>query len=600
MWKIVFNQDRLKETRKTLRNNMTQAEKSLWGYLKWKKIAWLKFRRQYSVWRYILDFYCPSEKLCIEIDWEIHDTQEEYDNIRTDYLNIAWIKVLRFSNEEVFDNIENTLNTIESFISSPAREGLGEGDVWEVKNKKGVVNTVTTSWTWDFKDDVNYTNDIIQGINEEVVRQISSSNDEPEWMLELRLKALKIYEEKSMPNWGPNLDKLDLDSIYYFAKPEGAGAKKSWDDVPENIKNTFDRLWIPEAEKASLAWVGAQYDSEVVYHSLKQELVDKWVIFDDTSIALHKYPELIKKYFSKSIPLSDHKFSALHYAVWSGGTFLYVPKWVKVKEPLQSYFRMNKKSGGQFEHTIIIIEDEAEAHYIEGCSAPKYDENSLHAWWVEIFVWEGAKMRYSSVENWSLDTYNLNTKRAIVETNSYMEWVWWNLWSNTTMLYPCSILKWDNSKADHLGIALASNWQNQDTWAKVIHIWKNTSSNIISKSISKWNWVSTYRWLVDIKPSAIWSVSKIDCDWLLINDNSISNAIPDIRVWNSDSIIAHEASAWKINPDDLFYLESRWISEDEAKAMIVNWFVSPIMKELPLEYASEMNVLIAMEMEGGI
>ena len=462
-------------------------------------------------------------------------------------------------------------------------------------------NTVTTSDTWSFKDsNIKYSNKIIKGINEEVVYQISKANNEPEWLLESRLKALKMFREKDLPKWWPDLSWLDLDEIYYYAKPEWAWAKKSWDDVPDDIKNTFDRLWIPEAEKKSLAWVGAQYDSEVVYHSLDEDLVKEWVIFDDTSIAVNKYPEIFKKYFSKCIPLNDHKFSALHYAVWSWGTFLYVPKWVKISDPLQSYFRMNKKSWGQFEHTIIIVEDDADAHYIEGCSAPKYDENSLHAGWVEIFVWENAHMRYSSVENWSLDTYNLNTKRSIVEKNGYMEWVWGNLWSNTTMLYPCSVLKWDNSKADHLWIALASEWQNQDTWAKVIHIWENTSSNIISKSISKWNWINTYRGLVDIKKTAKNAVSKVDCDWLLINSNSVSNAVPDIRVANPTAVIAHEASAWKINENDLFYLQSRWIGEDEAKAMIVNGFVSPIMKELPLEYASEMNVLISMEMEGGI
>ncbi len=460
------------------------------------------------------------------------------------------------------------------------------------KNKK------STPDSWEFSDsNISYSNKVIKWINEEIVRQISQANNEPEWMLELRLKALKIFYKMSLPKWGPSLEKLDLNEIYYHARPEWAWAKKSWDDVPEKIKNTFDRLGIPEAEKASLAWVWAQYDSEVVYHNLKQELVEKWVIFDDTSIAVNKYPELLKKYFSKSIPLNDHKFAALHYAVWSWGTFMYVPKWVKIDEPLQSYFRMNKKNWGQFEHTIIIIEDDADAHYIEWCSAPKYDENSLHAGWVEIFVWKNAHMRYSSVENWSLDTYNLNTKRSIIQENWYMEWVWGNLWSNTTMLYPCSILLWDNSKADHLWIALASNWQNQDTWAKVIHIWKNTSSNIISKSISKGNWINTYRGLVDIRKTAKNAVSKVDCDWLLIDLNSISNAIPNIKVSNASAIIAHEASAGKINPDDLFYLQSRWISEDEAKTMIVNGFISPIMKELPLEYASEMNVLIAMEME---
>jgi Fe-S cluster assembly protein SufB len=395
---------------------------------------------------------------------------------------------------------------------------------------------------------------------------------------------------------------LDLDSIYYFAKPEWAGANKSWDDVPDDIKNTFDKLGIPEAEKKALAWVGAQYDSETVYHSLKQELTDQGVIFDDMSEALKnpKLEPLIKKHFAKSIPLSDHKFAALHYAVWSGWTFLYVPKGVKITEPLQSYFRMNVKSGGQFEHTMIILEEESSAHYIEGCSAPKYDENSLHAGWVEIFVGKGAAMRYSSVENWSLDTYNLNTKRALVKEHGYMEWVWGNLGSNTTMLYPCSVLIGDYSKADHLGIALASEGQNQDTWAKVIHIWKHTASNVISKSISKWNGISTYRGLVDIKATAIGAVSKVDCDGLLINENSVSNAIPDIRVANSESIVAHEASAGKINENDLFYLQSRGIWEDEAKAMIVNGFISPVMKELPMEYASEMNVLIGMEMEGGI
>ncbi|MDP2090244.1 MAG: Fe-S cluster assembly protein SufB [Candidatus Gracilibacteria bacterium] len=459
---------------------------------------------------------------------------------------------------------------------------------------------ITVSDTWNFQDDnVAYSNEILKGINEEVVRQISLSNNEPDWMLELRLKALKIFQDKPIPTWGPDLSKLNLDDIYYFAKPQGAGANKSWDDVPEKIKNTFDRLGIPEAEKKSLAGVGAQYDSEVVYHSLKQELVDVGVIFDDTSIAIHKYPELIKKYFSKSIPISDHKFAALHYAVWSGGTFLYVPAGVKIIEPLQSYFRMNKKSGGQFEHTIIILEEDSEAHYIEGCSAPKYDENSLHAGGVEIYVGKGAKMRYSSVENWSLDTYNLNTKRAIVEENGYMEWVGGNMGSGVTMLYPCSVLLGDNSKTDMLGLAFANANQNQDIGSKVIHIGKNTSSNILSKSLSKGGGISTYRGLIDIKASAIGAVSKIECDALLLDNLSISDTIPTINVANSDSIVGHEASAGKISEEELFYLMSRGIKEEEATAMIVNGFLSPIMKELPLEYASEMNVLIAMEFEGG-
>ncbi len=462
--------------------------------------------------------------------------------------------------------------------------------------------TINIEGSWDYSDEIIYSETVEPGINEKVVRQISLSNKEPQWMLELRLKALALYEKREMPKWWPNLDKLDLDKIYYFAKPQGAGNNKTWDDVPENIKATFDKLGIPEAEKKALAWVGAQYDSETVYHSLKQELTDQGVIFDDMSQALQnpERAELIKKYFAKSIPLNDHKFSALHYAVWSGWTFLYIPKGVKISEPLQSYFRMNVKAWGQFEHTMIIVEEEAEAHYIEWCSAPKYDESSLHAGWVEIFVGKNAKMRYSSVENWSLDTFNLNTKRAIVQESGVIEWVWGNMGSNTTMLYPCSVLVWDNSKADHLGLAFANQWQNQDTWAKVIHIWKNSSSNIVSKSISKAGWISTYRGLVDIKPGAIGSVSKIECDALLLDNRSVSDTIPDIRVGNADSIVAHEASAWKINEEDLFYLMSRGISEEEAQAMIVNGFLSPIMKELPLEYASEMNVLISMEMEGSI
>lgn len=452
------------------------------------------------------------------------------------------------------------------------------------------------------KGDINYKFSLVSWVSESVVRQISASNSEPDWMLELRLKALKIYQEKPIPTWWPDLSRLDLESIYYFAKPEGAGNNKTWDEVPENIKTTFEKLGIPEAERKVLAGVGAQYDSETVYHSLKQDLQDLWVIFEDMTYALQnpEHTEIIKAYFSKCIPLADHKFSALHYAVWSGGTFLYVPKWVKITEPLQSYFRMNVKSGGQFEHTLIIIEDEAEAHYIEGCSAPKYDTNSLHAGGVEIFVWKNAKMRYSSVENWSLDTYNLNTKRAIVQENSFMEWIGGQMGSNTTMLYPCTVLLGDNSKAEHLSIAFAKTGQNQDTGAKVIHIGKNTASTIISKSISKWGGKNTYRGLVDIKPNAENSVVKVDCDGLLLDTFSTSDTIPVIQVGNASSIVAHEASAGKINEDDLFYLQSRGISEDEAKAMIVNGFINPIVKELPLEYASELNVLISMEMEGSV
>jgi len=452
--------------------------------------------------------------------------------------------------------------------------------------------------TLDRSDSIIYSNALEAGISERVVRQIWESNDEPEWMLDIRLRSLRLFQTMKTPTWWPSLEKLDLDSIYYFGKPEGSGDNKSWDDVPDAIKSTFDRLGIPEAERAMLAGVGAQYDSEVVYHSLRQELQDQWVIFEDMSVAIHTHEDIVRSHFMRAVPPSDHRFAALHGAVWSGGTFLYIPAWVQIDAPLQAYFRMNMKSGGQFEHTLIVIEDWASAHYIEGCSAPKYGTASLHAGCVEIYVGEWARMRYSSVENWSIDTYNLNTKRAIVEKWWSIEWVGGNLGSGVTMLYPCSILKWDDSRALHFGIAFANEWQETDTGAKVIHIGRNTASEIVSKSLSKNGGISTYRGLVDIKKSAKNATSKIDCDWLILDNRSVSNTIPDIRIATDDALVAHEASVWKINEDTLFYLMSRGILETEAKTMIVRGFVSPLLRELPLEYAAEMNVLISMEMEG--
>jgi len=453
---------------------------------------------------------------------------------------------------------------------------------------------------FDGHDEAVYSNEFEYGVSESVVRKIWEQNKEPEWMLEKRLASLKVFQEKSLPTWGPDLSKLDLSKICYYARPEGASSALSWDDVPETIKNTFERLWIPEAERTMLAGVGAQYDSEVVYHNLKQELRDQGVIFEDMSVAVNKYADLVQKYFMKLIPAYDHIFAALHGAVWSGGTFLYVPKGVKITEPLQAYFRMNMKSGGQFEHTLMIIEDDATAHYIEWCSAPKYNTPSLHAGMVEIFVGKKATMRYTSVENWSLDTYNLNTKRAIVEEEGYMEWVGGNFWSGVTMLYPCSILKGKKSRCDHLGIAFANAGMEVDGGAKVIHIWEDTSSNVIMKSLSKWGGLSTYRWLLDILPSAHNSVSRIDCDALILDSLSKNNTIPDIRVRNTSSICAHEASAGKISEEQLHYLRSRWIPADAAKAMIINGFISPIIKELPLEYAAELNALITLEMEWSV
>lgn len=452
--------------------------------------------------------------------------------------------------------------------------------------------------TLDSSDIVVYSEMAKMGINEELIRQISASGKEPEWMLEHRLKSLEIFRSMKKPTWWPSLEALDLESIYYFGKPEGAGDQKSWDDVPDAIKKIFDRLGIPEAERKVLAWVGAQYDSEVVYHNLREELKEQGVIFEDMSVAIHEHEEVVRKHFMRAVPSTDHMFAALHGAVWSGGTFLYIPKGVKISDPLQAYFRMNMKAGGQFEHTLIILEDEAEAHYIEGCSAPKYGTASLHAGCVEIYVGKHAKMRYSSVENWSIDTYNLNTKRAIVDSYGSIEWVGGNLGSGVTMLYPCSILKGEESKALHFGIAFANAGQQTDTGAKVIHIGRNTSSEVISKSLSKNGGVSIYRGLIDIKKSAIGAVSKVDCDGLILDSISRSDTIPDIRVATDDALVAHEASVGKIGEEELFYLMSRGIPEDEAKTLIVRGFVSPLMKELPLEYAAEMNVLIAMEMEG--
>ncbi len=436
-------------------------------------------------------------------------------------------------------------------------------------------------------------------LDEEVISKISKSNNDPEWMLSLRLKAFEDFKNKPMPKWGPNLWKLNLDDIYYFAKPEWSVKNAdSWEKVPKNIKDTFDRLWIPEAEKEMLAWVWAQFDSEVVYHSMKQELIDKWVIFEDMSVACKKHPDLLKKYFMKAVPANDHKFSLLHAAVWSSGTFLYIPKWVKLDEPLQSYFRMNVKAWWQFEHTIIIVDDWAEAHYIEWCSAPKYWSASLHAWCVELYIWKWSKLRYSSVENWSADTYNLNTKRAIVEEDWHIEWVWGNLWAWVTMLYPCSVLKWDRSTSSHVWVAFANSWQIIDAWAKVIHIWKNTTSKVVSKSLSAWWWSSIYRWYLDIKSTAENAVANISCDWLILDELSSSITIPYMKTDRWDSLIAHEASAWKINEGLLFFMESRWIWRKQAEIMIVNGFLSPVMDELPLEYASEMNTIISMELEG--
>ncbi len=443
----------------------------------------------------------------------------------------------------------------------------------------------------------------LTGITEETVRTISADQNEPQWMLDLRLKSLEIFFEKQMPTRWPTLEKLNLDDIVYYARPKKEYEwtyAQSRDDVDPIIKAKFDKLGIPEAEKKYLAWVGWQMDSENVYHKIKEKRAEKGVIFEDMPTAVNKYPELVQKYFMKLVPAHDHKFAALHGAVRSGGTFIYVPKWVKVTEPLQAYFRMNTYGGGQFEHTLIIIDDDAQWDYIEWCSAPKFDKKSLHAGLVEVYVGKRSKMRYSSVENRSTNTYNLNTKRALVDNDAYMERVNGNLWSCTTMLYPCSILKGNNSKTDMLGIAVAAAEQNQDTGSKVIHIGKNTSSTIVSKSISKDGGIATYRGIVDIKASAEGAVNSTECDALLLDEKSVSTTIPHIHSDCGTATVAHEASAWKVDDTQLFYLMARGLDEEKAMAMIVNGFFSPIVKKLPLEYAGELNKLIEMEMEWSV
>lgn len=438
------------------------------------------------------------------------------------------------------------------------------------------------------------------GLSEELVKQISKDKNEPEWMLKKRLEGLRIFNEKPMPNFGPDLSEIDFDKIFFYMRPNAERNSDDWEKVPEDIRNTYEKLGIPEAERKSLAGVGAQYESEVVYHKLKKDLEDKGVIFLDMDEAVKQHPELVKKYFMKCVPADLHKFSALHAAVWSGGTFIYIPKNTKVELPLQAYFRMNAKSGGQFEHTLIIADEGSEIHYIEGCSAPLYSETSLHAGCVEIFCLKNSKVRYSSIENWSKNTYNLNTKRAIVHENAMMDWVNGNMGSKVTMLYPCSVLVGKGAKTNYLGIAFAAEGQNQDTGCKVYHLAKNTSSSIISKSISKDSGIATYRGLVDIKKNCTESQTSVKCEGLMLDNKSKAITIPTMIVSENSVDASHEASVGKIGEDQLFYLMSRGISREEATKMIVLGFIEPLIRELPLEYAVELNRLIELEIENSV
>ncbi len=454
---------------------------------------------------------------------------------------------------------------------------------------------------YDFKDEENeadfYRMD--EGLTEEIVKAISEEKKDPEWMREFRLKSLELYHKIDVPDWGPPIDGLDMNRIATYVRSR-SDMKGSWEEVPEDIKNAFEKLGIPQAERESLAGVGAQYDSELVYHNVREDVAAQGVIYSDLESALTgEYEQMIRDHFMKLVPPTDHKFAALHGAVWSGGSFVYVPKGVKVEIPLQSYFRLNAKGAGQFEHTLIIVEEGADLHFIEGCSAPKYNVANLHAGCVELYVGKNARLRYSTIENWSKNMYNLNTKRAIVEEGGVIEWVSGSFGSHESYLYPTSVLKGDGSHAEFTGVTFAGAGQNLDTGAKMIHIGKNTSSFIDTKSICKSGGISTYRSSVEIRKSAEGSKASVNCGSLMLDSISRSDTVPAADVRTNKADVGHEAKIGRISDEAVFYLMSRGISEAEARAMIVSGFASPVSKELPLEYAAEMNNLIKLEMEGG-
>lgn len=438
-----------------------------------------------------------------------------------------------------------------------------------------------------------------KGLSEKIIEQISKSKNEPDWMIKFRLKAFEVFNSKKMPDWGADLSKIDFQDIYYYVKPTDT-EKRTWEEVPEEIKNTFDRLGVPQAEREFLAGVKAQYDSEVAYSSLKNELEEEGVIFLSTDEALKKYPDLFREYFGKVVPAGDNKFSALNSAVWSGGSFVYIPKGVTVKRPLQAYFRINAQNMGQFERTLIIADEGSFAHYVEGCTAPVYSSNSLHAAVVEVIVKPGARFRYTTIQNWSDNVYNLVTKRARVEKDAIMEWVDGNLGSKVTMKYPSCYLVGENARGEVLSVAYASKGQHQDAGAKMIHAAPNTSSNIISKSVSLKGGRTSYRGLVDVTPLAPKSKSRVECDALILDSDSATDTFPLMKISESGANVEHEATVSKVGEEKLFYLMSRGLSESEAMGLIVSGFIEPIVRELPMEYAVELNRLIELEMEGSV
>ncbi len=451
---------------------------------------------------------------------------------------------------------------------------------------------------YDFRNEEKYIFKARRGVDPEIVSQISEMKNEPAWMREFRLKSLEIFNSKPMPHWGGDIG-VNFQDIYYYIKPSDHQGR-TWDDVPQDIKTTFDRLGIPEAEKKFLAGVKAQYESEVVYGSLREELSKQGVIFTDTDSALREHPDLLREYFGKIIPSTDNKFAALNSAVWSGGSFIYIPKGVKIDFPLQAYFRINAENMGQFERTLIIVDEGAQVHYVEGCTAPMYTTESLHSAVVEIVVKRGARCRYTTIQNWANNIYNLVTKRAMAYGDSVMEWIDGNLGSRLTMKYPAVYMMEPGARGEILSIAFASKGQHQDAGAKVVHCAPHTNSRIISKSISKNGGRASYRGLVKVEKGATKCKSNVVCDALILDPRSRSDTYPYIEVEEQDVSIGHEASVSKIGEEQLFYLMSRGLTEAEASTMIVAGFIEPLVKELPMEYAVEMNRLIELQMEGTV
>lgn len=454
-------------------------------------------------------------------------------------------------------------------------------------------------YRYGFSDPETYVFKSRKGLDREVVEQISRMKGEPQWMLEFRLKALEHFEKRPMPTWGADLSGLDFNDIFFYVKPT-SGESKSWEDVPSGIKNTFDRLGIPEAEQKFLAGVGAQYESEMVYHSIQEHLQKQGVIFLSIEEGLRQHPDIFKEHFGTVIPIEDNKFAALNSAVWSGGSFVYVPKGVKVDLPMQAYFRLNVANIGQFERSLIILDEGAQAHYVEGCTAPQYTTDSFHSGVIEIVVKKGARMRYTTIQNWSNNVYNLVTQRAIVHEDATMEWVDANLGSKTTMKYPSCYLVGPGARGEILSMAFAGPGQHQDAGGKVIHFAPNTSSKITSKSISKGGGRASYRGLLKVYKGAENVRSNVVCDALLLDPQSRSDTYPSIEIDEEDVTIGHEATVSRVGEEQLFYLMSRGLSEEEATTMVVSGFIEPLVKELPMEYAVEMNRLIQLQMEGSI